>query len=99
MITATQYLNEVQQTVCSLGHRDNQKFQEAVEAARRGLALFVAINPPPSVRHVMAKEVRNILKDGLALFMPGAQWFDSTTAIQYACLLAKFNSVSQYHAV
>lgn len=87
-MTPQEYLTEVSRTIATHGHRGNGSF---IEAARTGSA--GGATSYKNKYHV-AEYVRDRIKEGLQFYVPGAAYFEPTVAVEYAALVAKFNSVS-----
>lgn len=80
------YLAEVVRTVARYGHRDVTGFSRAITLANTYLGY--------SQEHPgYAERVREFLVMGQAQFVPGYKYFDATVAVEYAALVAKFNSL------
>lgn len=90
-MTANDYLKSVAETVARLGHRDNQFFLQAATISNQ--ALRSNFSDPVMLNE--ARRCRNSIDSGLKDFMPGARWFDAVTGIEYATLLATFNSITR----
>ena len=85
-----QYVSLVAETVASLGHRDNVLFQKAAAMANDA-STWPYYTPALQDRAV---QCRDLIHDGLQAYVPGAMWFDTATAKEYAALVTKFNLIS-----
>lgn len=79
---AKEYLVLVARTISTHGHRDNKYFQDAAQDAN----FYSSRNSDEAV--VIANRVKATIKDGLAVYVPGALYFDPIVAVEYATLTA-----------
>lgn len=80
------WLALVVRTISRYGHRDVTGFVRAVTLAKTYLGYSQEL---PGY----AENVREFLVMGQARFTPDSKYFDATVAVEYATLLAKFNSI------
>lgn len=83
----SEYLAEVERTIATYGHRDVQGFMDAASTAHQGLNYSIEL-PGYAVR------VRDFLLAGQQVFVPDYRYFDAHVAVEYAALVAKFNSLN-----
>lgn len=83
----SEYLAEVSRTIATHGHRDVKKFMEAANKAQQALGFSIEVRGYATI-------VRDLLVEGQKTFKPGYQYFDATVAVEYAALVAKYNSLN-----
>jgi hypothetical protein len=91
VVNATEYLQLVIERIACHGHRDVDFFNQA--ASRATVALNNNNNNNAAHRLCYAKEVRDLIVEGLKIFVPGYRYFDVTVGVDYAFLVAKYNSL------
>lgn len=89
-MNATQYLQEVIDTVASCGNQGNDGFLAAASVANQWLGVKLS----PEVQLSAARLAKDAVQAGLRQYVPGAKWFSPATAIEYASLVSKFNSIA-----
>jgi hypothetical protein len=76
------YIARVIDTFNTWGHRQNPQFVGALALAE-SLA-----NRKPEVVTRCATEVRELIREGLAEYVPGSSMFEAQAAVEYAALTA-----------
>ena len=89
-MNANEYLKTVAITIATHGHRGNAGFIEAAHIANGAIR-----HPTDAGDPMLAKAARDEVEKGLKYYQPIEEYFSPAVAVEYATLVAKFNTLEE----